>query len=86
MLALAPAMVRPERIAGGDDPDRTADLVFTYPVNRTSRNGVTGFPSRATREQGESLFRMMTDDLSALVRRALKEKPPLDPGYFSAIP
>lgn len=86
MLACAPQMVRPDRIAGSDDEDRTADLVFTYPVNRTSRNGVTGYPSRGGREQGEKLFRLMVEDLSALVRRALKEKPPLSQSYFSPIP
>lgn len=76
MLAVAPEMVRPEKLAEADDADRTAGLVFTHPVNRTSRNGVTGFPSRATKAQGEKLFNMMVEDLSALVRSALTEQPP----------
>jgi len=83
MLALAPEMVRPEKISESDDEDRTADLVFTHPVNRTSKNGVTGFPSRASREQGEKLFRFMVEDMVTLVRRALKEKPPLEHSYFA---
>ncbi len=82
MLARIPALARPEKLASADDPDRTAGLVFTHPVNRTSRNGVTGFPSRATREQGEKLFQFMVEDLAALVRQALMEQPPLEHSYF----
>ena len=83
MLALAPAMVRRNKISTSDDEDRTTNLIFTHPVNRTSKNGVTGYPSRATREQGEKLFRFMVEDMTALVRRAEKEKAPLEPSYFS---
>lgn len=85
MLATAPDMVRAGKIAGADDADRTGNLVFRHPVNRTSKNGVTGFPSRATRRQGEILFQMMVEDLTALVERGGKEKPPLNHGYFSPI-
>ncbi|HTR41854.1 MAG TPA: creatininase family protein [Pseudomonadales bacterium] len=85
MLALAPEMVRPDKLSQSDDGDRTANLVFTHPVNRTSKNGVTGFPSRATHEQGEKLFRFMVEDMTALVRRAEKEKAPLEQSYFSPI-
>jgi creatinine amidohydrolase len=77
MLALEPSLVRPRRRRAADDPDRTAGLVFAHPVNRTSRNGVTGFPSRASAAAGRRLFRWMADDLAALVRRGLREKPPL---------
>ena len=86
MLALAPEMVRPEKLADADDADRTGGLVFTHPVNRTSRNGVTGFPSRASRAQGEKLFQTMVEDLSALVRAAQTEQPPLDQSYFTTGP
>jgi creatinine amidohydrolase len=85
MLAVAPELVREERLAASDDEDRTAGLVFTHPVNRTSSNGVTGFPSRATREQGERLFQFMVEDLAALVRRALTETPPLAQSYFATL-
>ncbi|MDB6015940.1 MAG: creatininase [Pedosphaera sp.] len=85
MLACAPGLVRADRIATADDEDRTGDLVFSHPVNRSSKNGVTGFPSRASRKQGEKLFRFMTEDLTALVRRALTEQPPLNQSYFSTL-
>jgi creatinine amidohydrolase len=86
MLAHAPDLVRPNKITGADDPDRTANLVFTHPVNRTSRNGVTGFPTRATAAAGEALFRSMVEDLSDLVRRGLAERPPLARSYFASVP
>jgi len=86
MLAMAPGLVRPEKIKSADDEDRTGGLVFPHPVNRTSRNGVTGYASRATREQGEKLFRFMVEDLTALVRRAFTEQPPLQQSYFTPIP
>jgi creatinine amidohydrolase len=85
MLAQIPGLVRPEKLTAADDPDRTAGLVFTHPVNRTSRNGVTGSPSRATREQGEKLFQFMVEDLGALVRCAITEKPPLEHSYFETL-
>jgi creatinine amidohydrolase len=85
MLAHAPELVRADKLANADDEDRTAGLVFTHPVNRTSTNGVTGFPTRATSQEGESLFRMMVDDLAALVRRGLTEQPPLTHSYFAPV-
>jgi len=85
MMALAPELVRPDKLKASDDEDRTAGLVFTHPVNRTSKNGVTGFPSRATEAHGKTLFRMMAEDLSALVLRGLAEQPPLEHSYFSPV-
>jgi creatinine amidohydrolase len=85
MLALAPELVRPKRIKDADDPDRTRGLVFAHPVNRTSTNGVTGHPSRATVAQGRKLFHWMIADLAALVRRGLREKPPLGASYFQSV-
>ena len=82
MLAIAPHMVRPERIAASDDPDRTQDCVFSHPVNRTSSNGVTGQPSLASRAKGEELFAWMVEDLSELIMRGLRERPPLPHSYF----
>jgi len=81
MLAVAPHAVRADRIAGADDPDRTGDLFFSHPVNRTSENGVTGAPSRARRETGTRLFSWLVEDLSARVRGALRESPPLPHPY-----
>jgi creatinine amidohydrolase len=85
MLAIAPALVRPELMAEADDPDRTQELVFAHPVNRTSKNGVTGSPSLATAANGRMWFEWMVQDLSALIARGLIEKPPLDHSYFKAV-
>ena len=81
MLALAPTLTRPSLLATSDDPDRTAGLVFSHPVNRTSTNGVTGTPSRATATQGRRLFRWIIADLVKIIRRALRETPPLPHPY-----
>jgi len=86
MMALSPGMVITEKVADADDPDRTIDCVFSHPVNRTSANGVTGRPSQATREKGEQLFAWMVEDLSELVRKGLKETPPLAHSYFDKLP
>jgi creatinine amidohydrolase len=82
MLAVAPELVRREKMREVDDPDRTENLVFSHPVNRTSTNGVTGCPSRASKANGAIWFEWMVEDLSALIRRGLRETPPLDRSYF----
>ena len=74
MLAHFPQGVRVERIA--DDPYRTDNLFFAYPVDRTSIDGATGKPTQATAEQGRSLLEWAVEDLSALVQAALIEEPP----------
>jgi creatinine amidohydrolase len=83
MLAIAPEMVREDLLAEADDPDRTENLIFAHPVNRTSKNGVTGKPSRASAENGQRWFDWMVDDLSELIRRGMAEMPPLDRSYFA---
>ncbi|MBS1129385.1 MAG: Creatininase [Proteobacteria bacterium] len=83
MLAIAPEGVRPEKMPEADDPDRTGCCVFSHPVNRTSRNGVTGQPSAATAAKGEQWFAWLTDDLAELIARGCQETPPLDFSYFS---
>ena len=83
MLAIAPDMVRGHLLAEADDADRTAGLVFAHPVNRTSRNGVTGAPSRASAAHGQQWFDWMVEDLSEIIRRGMTEKPPLDQSYFT---
>jgi creatinine amidohydrolase len=85
MLAVAPDRVRPGEMARADDPDRTTGLLFSHPVNRTSTNGVTGAPSRATRGAGERLLAMLVDDLSAQVVAGLREEPPLPASYFTSV-
>jgi creatinine amidohydrolase len=82
MLAAAPNLVRMELLPTADDPDRTEACVFAHPVNRTSLNGVTGNPSRATAEKGRIWFEWMVEDLSALIVRGMAETPPLDHSYF----
>ena len=85
MLRLAPDMTRPQRFADADDPDRTGACVFAHPVNRTSRNGVTGSPSLASAAQGEQLFAWMVEDLTVLLERGLRETPPLAQSYFEPV-
>jgi len=85
MLAVAPDMVRANQLAQADDDDRTLDLVFAHPVNRTSANGATGRPSQATEQKGRQWFDWMVEDLSELVRRGMAETPPLDHSYFTTV-
>lgn len=85
MLAVAPALVRPEQIAGADDPDRTEGCVFAHPVNRTSSNGVTGRPSQASAEKGRLWFDWLTEDLAALIERGIAEDAPLPHSYFEGV-
>jgi creatinine amidohydrolase len=85
MLAVAPEIARPELLASSDDPDRTSNLVFAHPVNRTSLNGVTGKPSLANIENGHELFGWMVEDLAAIVERGKSERPPLDQSYFDPL-
>jgi creatinine amidohydrolase len=80
LLFLAPELVRIEQIQ--DDPDRTSNSVFSYPVAQTSINGVTGAPSAATVEQGKRLFHEIGDALTALVERAKNDSPPLESDHW----
>lgn len=85
MLALSPHLVRMDKLHEADDPDRTEGQVFAHPVNRTSLNGVTGFPSRATVAKGQQGFDWMVEDLSALIQRGLRQQPPLAHSYFDRV-
>lgn len=85
MQTIAPELVREDLLATADDPDRTVGCVFSHPVNRTSLDGVTGTPSTATPEDGQELFDWMVADLTALIRKAMAEKPPLPHGYGASI-
>jgi creatinine amidohydrolase len=75
MMHLLPDQVHGNKIF--DDPDRTADFVFSYTVPRTSKAGHTGRPSEATPSMGQELMTMLVDDWTAIVKRALIEEPPL---------
>lgn len=77
MLALAPELVRTDRIADGDDEDRTAGLVFRYTAPALSRNGVTGRPSQADAALGVRLLDLIAEELAARVVAGRVEEPPL---------
>ncbi|WP_269524072.1 creatininase family protein [Coraliomargarita parva] len=85
MMAVAPEMVREDKLAESDDPDRTGDCVFSHPVNRTSTNGVTGKPSEASVFGGQRLFEHLVNALVSRVEHGLRETPPLDASYFKRI-
>jgi len=71
--------LRPDLVAQGeirDDPDRTRGLVLSYTVAETSREGLTGAPSRATAEQGAELFERVVAALCERVERARSETSP----------
>jgi creatinine amidohydrolase len=76
MMYLDPAAVRVDQIE--DDPDRTGGKVFTYVVPQTSKNGLTGHPSRATAEDGKRLFIEMGEALTKFVQSAKTEAAPLN--------
>jgi creatinine amidohydrolase len=82
MLAIAPDVVRPDKLSEADDPDRTCGCIFSHPVNRTSVNGVTGTPSQASADKGRRWFDWMVEDLSSVVMKGIAETPPLDHSYF----
>lgn len=75
MLALDPDAVGD--FASADDPDRTDGCVFTWTVADTSRNGVTGRPSEASRAEGVQMLASLGEDLTAAVERARTEQSPL---------
>lgn len=85
MLHLAPEIVREDMLAEADDPDRTEGCVFTHPVNRTSVNGVTGAPSRASAQAGATLFEKLAETFSSKIKSGLTEVPPLNVSYFKRI-
>ncbi len=85
MMFLDEEMVREEKCNTSDDPDRTHDHVFAHPVNRTSANGVTGTPSTASQEKGQTLFANMVSDLDKIIQKGIKEAPPLDVSYTEKV-
>jgi creatinine amidohydrolase len=74
MLYLRPDLVETNQIQ--DDPDRTEGLVLSYTVDRTSVDGLTGAPSRATAADGQRLFGEVVDALAASFVAARREQPP----------
>jgi creatinine amidohydrolase len=74
MLHLRPELVLADEIR--DDPDRTGGLVLGYTVAETSRDGLTGAPSRGTKAGGARLYDAAVTALAAVVERARVEFPP----------
>ena len=74
MLHLRPELVATDEIR--DDPDRTGGLVLGYSVAETSRDGLTGAPSRGTEEGGARLYDAAVAALAGVVERARREQPP----------
>jgi creatinine amidohydrolase len=77
MLVLRPELVDTDKILDADDPDRTEGVVFRYPVQHVSTNGVTGYPSRASKAMGLELWQDVVTAARDVVERAHSEKPPL---------
>ena len=77
VLAIAPELVRSDRVADADDEDRTDGLVFRYTAPALSTNGVTGRPSQATAELGHTLLDLIAAVVAERVRRGRTEEPPL---------
>jgi creatinine amidohydrolase len=75
MLHLRPELVARQSIR--DDEDRTGDLVLSYTVAETSREGLTGAPSQASAEAGAALFDAVVEALAERFERARTEEPPL---------
>lgn len=86
MLHLAPETVDVERLASADDEDRTADLVFSYPVSQTSLNGTTGKPSLGSTAAGAQLFEQMCAVLQAKLEQAKVEQAPLPNAEWAGPP
>jgi creatinine amidohydrolase len=74
MLHLHPELV--DRTAIRDDADRTGDLVLSYTVRETSREGHTGAPSQATASDGAALFHAAVDGIVERFERARRETAP----------
>ena len=85
MMHLYPEIVRESKLAEADDEDRTGSCLFSHPVNRTSKNGVTGTPSFASAEKGAELYQWMCEDFSSLLQLAVKEEAPLNHRYYESV-
>jgi creatinine amidohydrolase len=77
MLALRPELVDTHEMQSADDPDRTEGYVFRYAVQHVSTNGVTGYPSRASKSLGLALWHDVVSAARDTVERAHDERAPL---------
>jgi creatinine amidohydrolase len=76
MLALRPELVAMERAA--DEPNRAACCFFSYTVDKESRFGCVGLPSRGSAEFGGRVLATAVAQLAAQLRSALTERSPLE--------
>ncbi len=83
MMAVRPDLVHMNRAV--DEPDRSADLFFSYTVAQETRTGTVGRPTLATAQSGHELLEACIADLSAQVLGALREQVPLDESARSEV-
>lgn len=62
-----------------DEPDRSKEKIFSYPVDRESQTGTVGKPSEGSAEAGATLFDDLVQAASDLFTAAKAERPPLPP-------
>jgi creatinine amidohydrolase len=74
MLHLRPELVDMEKAM--DEPDRSADLFFSYTVDKESRHGAVGKPSRAKIEFGRKIEQECIKTLAEQLTAALDETGP----------
>jgi len=86
LLHLLPSSVDQSAFSSADDPDRTEEKVFCYPVSQTSLNGTTGNPSQGSTEAGRALFEKMVAELTRRLQLALTENAPLPPAEWCGVP
>ncbi|OYW54711.1 MAG: hypothetical protein B7X99_16900 [Rhizobiales bacterium 17-65-6] len=76
MLHLHPDLV--DMAQAPDEPDRSACCFFSYTVDKESRSGVVGLPSKADPAFGRRVLETCVDALSGQLLAALKEGTPLE--------
>lgn len=76
MLHLAPHLV--DMAQAPDETDRSACCFFSYTVDKESRSGVVGLPSKADPAFGVRVLEACVTALSTQLQAALKENTPLE--------
>ncbi len=76
MLALRPELVSMARAV--DEPNRAACCFFSYTVDKESRFGCVGLPSRGSAEFGHRVLTAAVGSLATQLRAALTEQSPLE--------
>jgi creatinine amidohydrolase len=84
MLHLRPELV--DLAKAVDEPNRAACCFFSYTVDKESRTGTVGLPSRATPDFGARLLDLCIDSLSAQLQAALTENTPLEDWTAASMP